>query len=103
MGDAAHGANDELEAARLLDEIEQLHTALEAKDDEIVRLVEDRDRLLGRVTTQARDLQSMSAAHAAARSQDRLEVDHDASVRLRSDQDQEELRVAFEEMQVLTE
>jgi PAS domain S-box-containing protein len=96
------------EIARLRDEVEQLRTALEASSDEVAQLVEDRERLLGRITAQARDLQAANTAYAQASSSHRSDAaasDAAASVaaQLHSDQEQEELRVAFEEMQVLTE
>lgn len=65
------------------------------------RLAEDRDRLLQRVTAQARELQAANDAYAKAAVGQQLGTN--AAAQIRADQDQEELRVAFEEMQVLTE
>ena len=99
-------ADRQSEMTRLRDEVEQLRTALEASADEVTRLLEDRDRLLQRVMTQARELQSANEAYAQAnRDRDGRggNGDNDAVTRFQSEQDQEELRVAFEEMQVLTE
>lgn len=87
------------EASRLRDEIEQLRTALEASIEENTRLVDDRDRLLTRVTTLARDLQAANTAYAAP--QDIAPAGAVESERL--SQSEEELRAAFEELQVLTE
>ena len=100
----ADQANDERrEIARLLDEVEQLRTALEASFDESAKLAEDRDRLLRRVTEQARELQAANRAYARASvvSSD-LRSDTERAQE-RTVETNEELRVAFEEMQVLTE
>jgi len=101
--DADRTSDDKREIARLLDEVEQLRTALEASGDEVERLAEDRDRLLRRLTAQARDLQAASTAYVDAAAHHRVTAGPDLAAQHRSDQDQEELRVAFEEMQVLTE
>jgi PAS domain S-box-containing protein len=88
---------------RLLDENEQLRTALESSVEENAGLVEDRDRLRNRVATLAREMQAQSvafsrdAAPAAQPNTDRDEADAKHS------QTEEELRVAFEELQVLAE
>lgn len=87
------------ETSRLRDEIEQLRTALEASIEENTRLVDDRDRLLSRVTTLARDLQAANTAYAAPA--DIAPAGAAESEKL--SQSEEELRVAFEELQVLTE
>ena len=94
---------DENLESRLSDEIEQLRTALEASLEEMARLAEDRDRLLRRVTEQSRELQSVNAAYRKAAFKDELAGAGATDAMIRHDQDQEELRVAFEEMQVLTE
>jgi PAS domain S-box-containing protein len=96
-------SEDRREIARLQDEVEQLRTALEASSDEAARLAEDRDRLLRRVTAQARDLQAANAAYSSASLGHERRIGDDLAAQLQSDQDQEELRVAFEELQVLTE
>ncbi len=103
MNNATHDNGVRREMAQLLDEIEQLRTALEASSDEVGRLVEDRDRLLRRVTAQARDLQAANAAYADAVSRDAQRLGPTNPGLSPVDQEQEELRVAFEEMQVLTE
>ena len=107
MAGAALADDDPREVARLRDEIEQLRTALEASSEEMVHLAEDRDRLLRRVTSQARELQAANALYADSsrlRSSGRTEELAQArSTQAQSAQEQEELRVAFEEMQVLTE
>lgn len=77
--------------SRLLDEIEQLRTALETSFDENARLLEERDRLLRRLTAQARDLHD-SKAHGSAVG---LAADHGPA--------EEELRIALEGLQVLSE
>jgi PAS domain S-box-containing protein len=94
---------DKREIARLLDEVEQLRTALEASGEEVDRLVEDRDRLMRRVTGQARELQGANAAYSKAVATQGATVEAGRAAQIQSDHDQEELRVAFEEMQVLTE
>ncbi|WP_286772344.1 PAS domain-containing protein [Sphingomonas sp. 66-10] len=81
----------------LLDEIEQLRTALEAAIEENDRLAEDRDRLLRRVSALSRDLQTAHAARAEATPAPA------AQVREHQNQAEMELRSAFEELQVLTE
>lgn len=50
-----------LVSGRLLDEAEQLRTALDSALEENVRLIEDRDRLRARVTALSHELQSMDA------------------------------------------
>lgn len=94
---------DPIAVDRLLDEIEQLRTALEASSEEVNRLVEDRDRLLRRVTVQARELQTANVLNVASQSDERRRSETALRVTLHATQEQEELRVAFEEMQVLTE
>lgn len=81
----------------LLDEIEQLRTALEATLDENVALIDDRDRLLRRVKTLSRDLQ------ASREKQLRPPAPTPPTLVVRQSEAEEELRVAFEELQVLTE
>lgn len=103
MSGAAYSKEDQGEIARLLDEVEQLRTALEASSDEVSRLAEDRDRLLRRLTSQARDLQTANAAYSSASSARERQAQVDALTQIESGQELEELRVAFEEMQVLTE
>jgi PAS domain S-box-containing protein len=90
------------EAVRLRDEMEQLRTALESAVEDNIRLVEDRDRLRGRVTMLARELQAANAAYAAAPAPEARPVEASARSEALS-QSEEELRVAFEELQVLTE
>ena len=94
-----------LEGQRLLDENEQLRTALESSLDENMRITEDRDRLLRRVSMLARELQTANSAY--ARVQETVvapPTDTDTEEQeLRRSQTDEELRVAFEELQVLTE
>lgn len=103
MRDAGPALDEQHEIAALRDEVEQLRTTLEASTDEAARLVEDRDRLLRRVTAQARDLQAANSAYAAAAASEQASLAVADTDRFRSAQNQEELRVAFEEMQVLTE
>lgn len=103
MHETAHPTDDQREITRLLDEIEQLRTALEASSDEMAQLTEDRDRLTRRLTAQARELQAANAAYAKATDVRERRPSADLATQIRSDQEQEELRVAFEEMQVLTE
>jgi PAS domain S-box-containing protein len=91
------------ELTRLRDEVEQLRTALEASAEEATRLVEDRDRLLRRLTVQARELQAANAAYSKAGADERLRATLDQAAQSRWAGEQEELRVAFEEMQILTE
>ncbi len=94
---------DHREMARLLDEVEQLRTALEASTEEVDRLAEERDRLLRRLTGQARELQAANIAYSKASASHGLRTQAGVVAQIQSDEDQEELRVAFEEMQVLTE
>jgi two-component system CheB/CheR fusion protein len=101
MDDSA-GARRHDEATRLLDENEQLRTALESSLDENNRLTDDRDRLLRRVTVLARELQAANTAYSQVAEpppQPNTHVEAEA----RQSQTDEELRVAFEELQVLTE
>jgi PAS domain S-box-containing protein len=85
--------------ARLRDENEQLHTALETVLEENARLIDDRDRLLVRVSALSRDLQRSHAEYIEGRGQESALA---AASALQSQTD-EELRVAFEELQVLAE
>ena len=103
MGEGEPTRDEAREVDRLLDEIEQLRTALEASSDEVSRLAEDRDRLLRRVTAQSKELQSANAAYSRSTSGHERQTKAGATAEAQSDQEQEELRVAFEEMQVLTE
>jgi PAS domain S-box-containing protein len=92
------GADDTL--ARLRDENEQLRTALESAVEENAGLIEDRDRLLGRVVALGRQLQGVQLAQArTAREAPPLPPVNRATEATA----EEELRVAFEEMQMLTE
>jgi two-component system CheB/CheR fusion protein len=93
---------DEEDASRLRDEIEQLRTSLETALEENARLVDDRDRLLHRVTALARDLQAANMAYAATTPPNDAPFDPKIESEKLS-QSEEELRVAFEELQVLTE
>ncbi|HEX8303147.1 PAS domain-containing protein [Sphingomonas sp.] len=86
-------------AAELIDENEQLRAALETALEENTALVEDRDRLLRRVSELARQLQD-SKSFSRHTVDAGKEIDAAAS---RQSQTEEELRVAFEELQVLTE
>jgi PAS domain S-box-containing protein len=88
------------ELARLRDEAEQLRTALESVVEENAALVEDRDRLLRRVTSLRLDLRAASVQNAANSPEAVAERDAQS---LKLSQSEEELRVAFEELQVLTE
>ncbi|MDB5710326.1 MAG: hypothetical protein JWL96_2396 [Sphingomonas bacterium] len=89
------------EKARLIDEIEQLRTTLEASLEENSRLVEDRDRLRARVTTLARELQTVSLSSVQPPSP--ATVTEAETAVTKQSQAEEELRVAFEELQVLAE
>jgi PAS domain S-box-containing protein len=91
------------ESQRLLDENEQLRTALECSLDENTRITEDRDRLLRRVAVLARELQAANSAYARVREIVVAPPGDDDEEELRRSQTDEELRVAFEELQVLTE
>jgi two-component system CheB/CheR fusion protein len=84
----------------LVDENEQLQTALEAALEENARLNDDRDRLQRRATLLAQELR---VARATAPQPPQPPVqDREMAIERRS-QTEEELRVAFEELQVLTE
>lgn len=82
----------------LVDENEQLRTALEAALEENAVLAEDRDRLRRRIGELGHEL---SITHAAMNRQaNELPAAEEIT---RQSQAEEELRVAFEELQVLTE
>src|SRR5437868_3568358 len=100
MGQEA-GLDHRQENARLRDEIEQLRTSLESSLDENSRLVEDRDRLRARVTTLARELQIVAQSY-MQQPPASPETDPETA-EARQSQTEEELRVAFEELQVLAE
>ena len=91
------------DAAALLDENEQLRTELETSLDENARLIEDRDRLLRRVTMLARELQTTNAAQGPRADGKAGEPIEAAPAETKLSETEEELRVAFEELQVLTE
>jgi PAS domain S-box-containing protein len=86
--------------AKLLDENEQLRTALESALDENMQLAEDRDRLRDRVVMMARELNPATSTfmQGADPSDPRLDLRE-----FQQSQAEEELRVAFEELQVLAE
>lgn len=86
--------------AKLLDEVEQLRTALEVALDENAALIDDRDRLLRRVTMLSRQLQM---ANSELSREQLVAVSEEEAASARKSQTEEELRVAFEELQVLTE
>ena len=90
-------------ADRLLDENEQLRTALENALDEASSLIEDRDRLLGRVTVLARELQVSQIARTRVAERESEPEEPPQAAEAVASQTEEELRVAFEELQVLTE
>lgn len=87
-----------LVSGRLLDEVEQLRTALESALEENHRLAEDRDRLRTRVTALSRELQAVRVPPPPPPSPPSAPM-----LIERQTQAEEELRVAFEELQVLTE
>ena len=89
-----HG--DRVSNLALLDEVEQLRTSLESALEENAALVEDRDRLLLRVSGLARELQNSAPLPEPKPAAEEL-------LAARASQTDEELRVAFEELQVLTE
>lgn len=92
------------ERTRLVDENEQLRTALESSLEENARLGEDRDRLLRRITVLARELQAMNATRElSAAPPPPAAPGGDVEAVLKHSQTEEELRVAFEELQVLAE
>ena len=107
---ARHGMSDtpqtdpqEREISRLRDEVEQLRVALEASADEAGQLADDRNRLLLRVTAQAREFQAAILGPDRAGPAPAPPAPTDPAAQAQADADLEELRVAFEEMQVLTE
>jgi PAS domain S-box-containing protein len=99
--DARH--DNQHETARLLDEIEQLRTALENSLEENGRLIEDRDRLHGRVTMLGRELKAASSAYARLAKPEPAALPDPDLAEAKHSQTEEELRVAFEELQVLAE
>lgn len=103
MKTPAPGTSDH-EQSKLLDEIEQLRTALENSLEENARIIEDRDRLLTRVTVLAGELQASDTKStklsAMMIAPERIV---DVEKELKQSQVAEELQVAFEELQVLSE
>ena len=92
------------ERSRLLDENEQLRTELECALEENSRTLEDRDRLLRRVTVLARELQAANTAQDVLAAASAAPAGRgDAEGELIQSQQTEELQVAFEELQVLSE
>lgn len=83
---------------RLLDENEQLRTALESAIEENARLTVERDRLERRTTVLTEELRV-----ARVTALQRMPDDEAAEETARQTHTEEELRVAFEELQVLTE
>jgi PAS domain S-box-containing protein len=87
--------------SELGNEIEQLRTALESALDENAVLIDDRDRLLRRVSELARALQAVKTTFSQEpRSKGFADEVSEAA---RSSTTEEELSVAFEELQVLSE
>lgn len=91
------------ENSRLVDENEQLRTALESAQEEVAAIADERDRLKVNLSRLSRDLelawQARSTAEADAASvTDETEIESE-----RVSQTEEELRAAFEELQVMTE
>lgn len=99
---AASDDSSVCDAAKLLDENEQLKTELESSLYENAQLIEDRDRLLRRVAILARELQSTNSAQ-IARLKDKANSQNNAPFEMKLSETEEELRVAFEELQVVTE
>ena len=83
-------------------EMEQLRTALEAAQDEICQMVEERGILNEKLLVQARELRALSASHQLVQ-KDIHASEIDKLERQRMIQTQEQLRVSLEEMQVLVE
>ncbi|MBV9523783.1 MAG: hypothetical protein JO010_13375, partial [Alphaproteobacteria bacterium] len=81
------------ETARLQGEVERLRAALQAAQDENLRLVEARQQLLAQIDDQGRELRGERSSNRAERAQG---DDRQSAT-------EAELRVAFEELQVLTE
>ena len=102
MSRVGERTDEQREIARLVDELEQAHTALEASNEEVSRLVESRDGMLADMAAQGRELQAANTAYgqavAARPGSSRRAMDE-----VRTAEADEELRVAFEELQVLTE
>ncbi|MBW8840656.1 MAG: PAS domain-containing protein [Sphingomonadales bacterium] len=84
----------------LVDENEQLRTALETALEENARLNDDRDRLQRRAALLAQELR---VARATAPQPPQPQPQEGETAAERRSQTEEELRVAFEELQVLTE
>ncbi|RHW17536.1 PAS domain-containing protein [Sphingomonas gilva] len=99
MAEHAPAPSSAEETGKLLDENEQLRTALESSLDENARLAEDRDRLLRRVTTLAHELHAVTSPPPSPPQPAAEEV----LAETKQSQAEEELRVAFEELQMLTE
>jgi two-component system CheB/CheR fusion protein len=91
------------EFSKLLDENEQLRTALESALEENAEAIEDRDRLLRRVAVLAREMKAMDAARAGPASVQPSAPLAETEAQATQNQTEEELRVAFEELQVLAE
>jgi PAS domain S-box-containing protein len=96
---------DAREIARLLDENEQLRTALEWSTEEVDRLLEHNERLQGRVTSMAQALNAANGAYhlLTARLAQAGGTDGPPPPDGEDGAEAEELRAAFEELQVLTE
>jgi PAS domain S-box-containing protein len=99
MGERADEDRGKGWSANLRDENEQLRTALEGALEENARLIDDRDRLVTRVSALSRDLRQSHAHYVRERDGETALA---AASALQSQTD-EELRVAFEELQVLAE
>lgn len=93
------GPADRTEHALLIDEIEQLRTALETALEENSLLTEDRDRLRQRMRDVSEELRV--ADQIVSRQEQRASWMEPAFAR--QSETEEELRVAFEELQMLTE
>jgi PAS domain S-box-containing protein len=91
------------ENSRLVDEVEQLTTSLEAAQDEISSLAAERDRLRLAMDRLASDLKMAWKAGSSAEAEPEVQISQTELERERASQTEEELRAAFEELQVLTE
>ncbi len=86
----------------LLDEIEQLRTALETAEETLHHAIADRDRLGSTLVEQARELQGLHESRKIETARGKTEAD-DLEETVDHGADEEELRIAFEELQVLSE
>ena len=99
----AGDVSDRHEIGRLVDELEQVRTALETVQEQLASIAQERDYLRTALDRMGRDLGAADKARRKAESDAAALAGKSAVESMRNSQTEEELRAAFEELQVMTE